>query len=248
MTASQRDPGRVVAIVQARMTSTRLPGKVLADLCGRPALAALIARTRQSRLLDAIVVATTVNATDDPLAGLCAELGVPVYRGDEADVLGRYREAAAFAEADTVVRITGDCPMIDPGVIDQAIAMYAHGDWDYVSNCNIRTYPDGLDVEVFSRAALEEADREANHAFLREHVTPYIRGTRPEYGSGAFKVGQLVFDADFGHIRWTLDTADDLQRIRRLVSALGENYTWLQALSVATREPDLLGLPPGNGA
>lgn len=232
----------LVAIVQARMTSSRLPGKVLADICGKPMLQRVIERARRVERLDAILVATTVNASDDPVVELCNRLGVKAFRGDERDALERYGEAAAFAAAVAVLRLTGDCPMIDPGVIDKAIAMFEEGTWDYVSNCNVRTYPDGLDAEVFTRAALDEAVREARHSFLREHVTPYIRGSHPEYGRGPFRIGQVTFEADFSHLRWTVDTAEDLERIRCLVAGLPENFTWLQALAAATRQPELLGL------
>lgn len=232
----------LVAIIQARMTSTRLPGKVLADICGKPMLQHVIERIRRVERLDDILVATTVNTSDDPVRELCSRLRVKAFRGEEADVLGRYGDAAAYCGAEAVVRLTGDCPMIDPGVIDKAIAMFEEGTWDYVSNCNVRTYPDGLDTEVFTRAALDEAVSEARHPFLREHVTPYIRGTHPQSGRRPFRIGHVTFEADFSHLRWTVDTAEGLERIRRLVAILPENFTWLEALAAATREPDLLGV------
>jgi len=235
---------QTATIIQARMTSTRLPGKVLADIDGRPALAGMLVRVRRAVHAGHVVVATTVNATDDPVAKLCEELGVAVHRGDEMDVLGRYIEAAKAVDADPIVRLTADCPMIDPGVVDQAIQIYLESGVDYVSNGIQRTYPDGLDVEVFSRHSLEVAGREATHPFLREHVTPYIRGTFPQYESGEFRIGHCKFEADFSHIRWTLDTDEDLERIRRLVERLPDDYTWLEALSVATRYPELLGVTP----
>lgn len=232
-----------VAIIQARMTSTRLPGKVLANLAGKPALEHMIGRVRRARRLTEIVVATTVNATDDPVVALCERLGVRVTRGDEADVLGRFAEAAEATRARVIVRLSADCPMIEPALIDQTLAMYLDGHWDYVSNSVRRTYPDGLDVEAFSREALEEAAREAQHPFSREHVTPYITGTRPELPHGDFAIGDLIFEADFSHIRWTVDTPQDLERCRRLFALLPKDFTWLEALAVATREPDLLGVP-----
>ncbi len=225
------------------MTSTRLPGKVLADICGKPAIVNMINRVRMAKRLDAIVVATTVNTTDDPVAQICNDLDVEVFRGDEKDVLGRYLAAAEHFDADPVVRLTADCPMIDPCVIDQAIDMFATGNWDYVSNGIVRTYPDGLDVEVFSFPALKAAADSTDHSFCREHVTPYIKGNQAGIPHGDFKTGHLTFAGDFGHIRWTLDTAEDLERIRALIDRLPDGYTWLEALSVATREPELLGLP-----
>lgn len=235
----------LVAIVQARMTSSRLPGKVLADICGKAALQRQIERIQQAKRVDKIMVATTTNASDDPIVELCGRLGVDVFRGDEADVLERFRGAAEAAGATAVVRLTADCPMIDPDVLDGVVELFNEGCWDYVSNCNERTFPDGLDVEVFTRAALEEAAEKATAPFQREHVTPYMRGMFLQYVSGEFRIAQYTYPADFSHVRWTLDTVDDLERIRRLIAQLPEDYTWLQALSVATRQPELLG-PQGT--
>jgi len=229
-----------MAIVQARMTSTRLPGKVLADICGKPALRRMLERVLRAKRLDAVAVATTVNATDDPVEKLCRDLGVSVFRGDEPDVLGRYCGAAGQFGADVIVRLTADCPMIEPTVIDEAVELFQKGAWDYVSNTLIRTYPIGLDVEVFSRAALERAAREADHPDLREHVTLYINGKRPHLPHGQFSLCQVTFDADFSHIRWTVDTAEDLERVRRFYAVLPETFTWLEALAAATRQPELL--------
>jgi spore coat polysaccharide biosynthesis protein SpsF (cytidylyltransferase family) len=232
----------MIAIIQARMTSTRLPGKVLADIAGRPALQQMLERVRQSQRLDGIVVATTHNVTDDPIQELCDRMGISTFRGDEHDVLGRFLSAAEEADADAVVRLTADCPMIDSQVIDQVVTAFDPTRCDYVSNTIERTFPDGLDVEVMTLDALKEANREARDPFLREHVTPYISGKRSDLNAGNFKIMQVTFDADFAHVRWTLDTQEDLERIRELVSKLPENYGWLQALSVATREPGLLGI------
>ena len=232
----------VTVIIQARMTSTRLPGKVLMDIAGQPALAYQIGRVRKVKDIGPLIVATTTNSTDDPMVDLCRTLDVDVYRGDEADVLGRYRDAADHAGADHIMRLTADCPMIDPGVIGDVLKKYAESKWDYVSNCNPHTFPNGLDVEVFGRGALEEANRNANHSFLREHVTPYIRASHKQYGFGEFRRGLVECFADLRHIRWPLDTPADLERIRKLVSALPPNYTWQQALSLATKRPELLGV------
>ena len=233
---------RTVAIVQARMTSTRLPGKVLADLCGAPLLARMIGRIRRARRLDGVVVATTARPSDDPVAALAAQLEVGLFRGDEADVLGRFAGAAAAARADVIVRLTADCPLHDPALIEDAVEGFTAGGWDYYGNAVERTFPDGLDVEVFSRAALERAATDARHPFLREHVTPWINGAWPEYGFGPFRRGAMRFAADFAHLRWTVDTAEDLARVRRIWTRAPDDFTWLQALSVATREPALLGV------
>lgn len=232
---SQPGRGKVVAIIQARMTSTRLPGKVLADIHGKPMLERMLDRVRRARSLDEIIVATTVNATDDPVVELGRRLGVRVFRGDEADVLGRYRAAAREASADVVVRLTADCPMIDPAVVDQAVAMFLEGDWDYLSNSRVRTYPDGLDVEVFTRDALERAAREARHPQLREHVTLYINGRYKDLPCGTFRVGDMAYERDLSHLQWSVNTAEDLERVRRLFAALPEGFTWEDAVAVVEK-------------
>lgn len=243
ITTGRRQVAPRIAIIQARMTSTRLPGKVLADIAGKPALQHMLERVAKARRVDDIVVATTVNASDDPVAALCDGLGVRHFRGDERDVLGRYRDAAAAASARTVIRLTADCPMTDPSIVDEAIRAFELGDWDYVSNVRPRTYPDGLDVEVFSRDALEKAAVAVAQAELREHVTLYINGNRPHLGKGDFKLGSITLPGDFSHIRWTVDTSEDLARIRQLMAALPEGFGWMEALAEASRNPSLLGLP-----
>ena len=232
---------KTVAIIQARMTSTRLPGKVLADLCGRPMLAHMLARVARARRLDAIWVATTTNAADDPVAQLCQSLSVPVFRGSESDVLGRYALAAAQTQADVVMRLTADCPMMDPVLIDEAVHAFTAVSYDYFSNAIRRTYPDGLDLEIFSRATLDEADQKSRLPFQREHVTPYMRtGAYKDVPTGNFRVGQMLAPADFGHLRWTVDTAEDLAHVRRLVRDLPAEYTWMDAIALLTRRPELL--------
>lgn len=233
---------RVVAIVQARMTSTRLPGKVLADLCGAPLLQRIVERLRLCRRLDAIVVATTVNRDDDPVEALALKLGVEVYRGDEADVLGRVLAAAEGARADVIVRITADCPVIDPGIVDECIRLRAERGVDYASNVNVRTYPDGLDTEVIRIDALRTAGREARDPILREHVTPYIRGIFPNLPSGNFSRADLKFCADLSHVRWTVDRQDDLDRVREIFATFDKPFGWLDVLSLATKRPHLLGV------
>jgi spore coat polysaccharide biosynthesis protein SpsF len=230
-------------IIQARMTSSRLPGKVLADICGKPSLQHMLERVSRAKKVNNIIVATTVNATDDPIVELCNQLGYKVFRGDEIDVLGRFLQAAELENSEVVVRLTADCPMVDPTIIDEVIGVYNLGDFDYVSNCNERTYPDGLDVEIFSISALREADENVISSFGREHVTPYIRGVYFEYERGNFKIKQVKFLTDLSHIRWTVDTYKDLEVVRELISNLPEKYSWLDALSFATKKPYLLGLP-----
>lgn len=221
---------RSVAIIQARMTSSRLPGKVMADIGGRPSLQRMIERVRPAAGLDEISVATTALVTDDPVVELCERLGVRCFRGDEQDVLGRYVAAAAAFSADVVVRLTADCPMHDPEIIEMALRLYRQGGYDHVSNAVKRTFPDGLDVEVMSREALMRADREAKHQFLREHVTTYIRCSRPELGCGDFVLGHILNDIDLSAVRWTVDRQEDLDRVRRFFSALPDGFSWREAM------------------
>jgi len=235
---------QTVALIQARMTSTRLPGKVLADLAGLPLLQRMLARVARAKRLDGVVVATTDNATDDPVAALCSSLGVQVFRGSEADVLGRMLAAAEMVAAKVAVRLTADCPMIDPDVIDQCLVLREQKGVDYASNVNRRTYPDGLDVECFTIEALRRADAEAVAPKAREHVTPYMRGIFPDLPQGHFSRADLTFAADFGFLRWTVDHAEDLERVREFFTALAEPFTWLDALSWATRHPHLLASNP----
>lgn len=231
---------KIIAVVQARMGSTRLPGKVLADLSGKPLLSQMINRVRRSQRIDGLVVATSVGAKDDAIVDVCEQLQTPVYRGDEQDVLSRFVGAASSMSATAVVRLTADCPMIDPEIIDDIVNAFGKSDFDYASNCNVRTFPDGLDVEVFSMDALIEANERSTESFSREHVTPYIRGIHREVVLGAFKRYNFLFGADFSHLRWTVDTVEDLSRVRRIFDLMPPDFGWLDALSCVTRHPELL--------
>lgn len=206
---------KTVIVVQARMTSTRLPGKVLLPLAGQPMLTRLIERLRRVKRADAVVVATTINATDDPIAALCEQLGVPCHRGSELDVLSRYADAARLNDADVVVRITSDCPLIDPALVDRLIAAYLEGGCDYVSNMLPPTWPYGMAVEVFSATALREAHAEAAQASEREHVTPFIYW-HPE----RYRLRNVESPTDLSAQRWTVDTAEDYELVRRLFETL----------------------------
>lgn len=208
---------KTAIIVQARMTSTRLPGKVLKKVLGKTLLEYQIERLRRVRNADGIIIATTINDTDQPIVDLCAHLGVTVTRGSESDVLSRYHEAASLHGVETVVRVTSDCPAIEPAVVDRIIEFYrAHrGNFDYVSNSLTQSYPYGLAAEVFSFEALDEAAREAVAEPEREHVSPFIY-TRPE----RYRIGQVVHEQDLSHHRWTVDTPEDFELIRRLLESL----------------------------
>jgi spore coat polysaccharide biosynthesis protein SpsF len=228
---------KVVIIDQARMTSTRLPGKVLKPVLGKPLLEYQIERLRRVAHADELVIATTTNASDDVLVDFCRQHGVKVYRGSEMDVLSRYYGAATESGADVVVRVTSDCPVIDPAVVDQVIVHYLdHRDeYDYVSNTQVRSFPRGMDAEVFSMGALESAYHEGRLEYEREHVTPFLY-RHPE----RFKVGQWVFREDRGDERWTVDTPEDLELVRRIIEALyprKPEFTLVDILELLDRHP-----------
>ena len=192
------------------MRSTRLPGKVLADICGVPMLGRVVERVRKSGKIAETIVATSRLEADDAIARFCEAKGILCFRGDESDVLDRYYQAARARAANTVVRVTADCPLIDAAVIDRVISEFECAQADYASNTLRLTYPDGLDAEVFSFAALERAWREAAKPSEREHVTPYIRN--PE----RFKLAGVESPANYSQERWTVDEAADLEFVRRI--------------------------------
>lgn len=205
---------RIVAIIQARMGSTRLPGKILMPLAGKPVLQRVIERVRAAGVFDEVAVATTVGAIDDPVAELCRALGTTVVRGDEADVLSRYGLAAAETRADAVMRITADCPLIDPDVLAAMVARSGEGDADLVTNARERTFPRGLDAELFTRAALDTMLAEARAPEEREHVTPFLY-RHP----GRFRIVDHLHQQDYSSGRWTLDTPEDYELLRRIHDA-----------------------------
>ena len=237
---------RVVAIVQARMASTRLPGKVLADIGGVPMLARTMERARRCRRVDAWMVATTLEAGDDAVEALCRARGYGVYRGSLHDVLDRYVKAARQAKADVIVRLTADCPLLDPELVDQAVQAFlvASPPADLVVNRlpGARTYPIGLDTEVVSLAALERAWREAREPHQREHVLPYLYDP-----PGRFRVIRLDAERDYGSLRWTVDTPEDLEFVRQVVARLeprGE-FRWRDILALIEADPGLAQINAG---
>lgn len=207
---------KTLAIVQARMSSTRLPGKVLKELGGRPLIGFMLERVKRAAEVHEIVLATSTDASDDELAATVRELGFGVFRGSLDDVLARFAGAAEGRGADVLVRLTGDCPLIDPALIDRAVKHLRHQGLDYVTNGEPAMYPDGLDVEAFTQAALQRAFVEARLPSEREHVTPYLR-----VPAAGFRRGSLAGAVDLSALRWTVDHADDLAVVRALVDALG---------------------------
>lgn len=229
---------RIVGIVQARMGSNRLPGKVLLEVDGKPLLQYQIERMLKASLLDDLVIATTKQEIEEPIIKFCEQLGIPCYRGSENDVLDRYFHAAKHFKSDVIVRMTSDCPIIDPTIIDKVIQFYLDNQFDYVSNTQTRTFPRGMDTEVFSMTLLEKAYFNARKQYEREHVTPYFY-MNPE----KFSIGQVVQKQDFSHLRLTVDTNEDFRLISILIKDLySQNPNFdLQAITdMFVREPNLI--------
>ena len=235
---------KVVVIIQARMGSTRLPGKVLLDLGGKPMLARVVSRCRQATMVDQVVIATSDDPSDDAIENYCLAQGYPCFRGSLHDVLDRYYQAARQFEASIIVRITADCPLIDPAVIDQVVSALIGREqelkWDFVANRLPppwkRSYPIGLDVEVCTFSALERAWKEAKEAHQREHVMPYLYEQE-----GRFQVLVLNHIPDYGDLRWTVDTPEDLALIRQIYSRFdgGDGFSWMDVIELFQNEPAL---------
>lgn len=261
---------RVVAIIQARMESSRLPNKVLLDICGQPMLARVIGRARQAKSLAAVTVATPADTNEEPIARLCAQMGVPCSRGSLYDVLERYHQAALEFKADVIVRLTADCPLLDPELMDDTVAALmgkpgltgqwspAYPDapvpppsrrgipWDFAANRLPppfhRTYPIGLDVEACTFEALDRAWREAKEAHEREHVFPYLYEA-----PGRFRCRVGNHAMDYGSLRWTVDTAEDLDLVRTIYQAFSgrEDFSWQEVLRQFEAHPEWSGINAG---
>jgi len=224
---------RTVAIVQARMGSTRLPGKVLTDLAGEPMLTRIVQRLQGARTLHDVVVATTTAQRDDAIEDLCRQHRWPCYRGSEEDALDRYYRAAIEARAEVIVRITADCPLIDPELVDQVVEALRRSRpaADYASN---NGFPIGLDVEVVRFAALQRAWQEDPHSTWREHVTVYLY-RHPEL----FRLITVSHDVDLRDTRWTVDTTEDLAFVRHIYEHFGDrHFSWRDVLELLQRHPD----------
>lgn len=228
---------KVVAIIQARLLSTRLPRKVFLDLGGEAMLTRVVTRTRRAQQIADVVVATSTLAADDPIAAFCAEQGWHCFRGDEQDVLDRYHRAAAAHDAEVIVRITSDCPLIDPGVLDATINEFLAGQPETDYACNFhprRTFPRGLDAEVFSRAVLERCWREAADPYSREHVTAFIYRN-----AHLFHVRSIESGGDWSHLRWTVDTPEDYELARLIYAHFGHGeFSWRDVLAAYEQHPE----------
>lgn len=259
---------RTIAIIQARMGSSRLPGKVLLDIGGLPMLVRVVERTRRAAYLDGVMVATTDDSSDDSVVELCRDHGYPFYRGSVQDVLDRYHQAAHFQDARVIVRITADCPVIDPAVIDRTVEAFfgktlpqdeilshreslpdlpqAENPFDFAANRLPppfrRTYPIGLDVEVCSLSALDYAWEHAQEKHQREHVMPYLYDT-----VGRFDVLLVNHEIDLGSLRWTVDTPEDLELLQRIYAHFGnrDDFSWLDVLDLWKKMPGLFEINAG---
>lgn len=227
----------IVAILQARLSSSRLPGKVLKPILGRPMLWHHLERIKRVKKIDKIIVATSDQADDDPIEMLCHQSGIDCFRGSLNDVLDRYFWAAKKYEAKTVIRLTGDCPLADPEVIDFGIEFFLNNDFDYVSNCVERSYPIGLDMEIFRFKCLEDASREARLPSQREHVTLFIQDNPKRY-----KLGHFKNDRDLSHHRWTVDEPADFEFVKQVYDSLYNDnpyFTTNDILGLLNDKPEL---------
>ena len=239
---------KVVAIVQARMGSTRLPDKVLRKIGDKPMIQLLLERLSLSKMIDEIVVATSIDKRNDELGSVVKHLGYKIFHGSETDVLSRYLETAKSVDADIIIRITGDCPLIDPFLVDQCIERFLAEDVDYLSNNQPPTFPDGLDTEVFSYQALERSASEATSSYDREHVTPFLRndiGTRR---------GQVLSKTDYSSSRWSVDEKADLTVVQNVFQFFAPrvDFGWLEVIELERKRLDLFkanyGLIRNEGA
>ena len=226
---------KTVAIVQARMGSKRFPNKVMKLIDGKPLIELLLKRLQKSKTIDQIILATSVAPDNQPLVDHALKLGVGSYRGSENDVLSRFHEAAKKYEATIVVRITGDCPLVDSELVDECISKFQLLEVDYLSNTEPATFPDGLDIEVFKFSALEQANAEVSTSFDREHVTPYLRR------SVNFKKFYLNNEIDLSGLRWTVDEAEDFEVIKNVFKHFTPEiyFGWKQVLQLAKDEPEI---------
>jgi spore coat polysaccharide biosynthesis protein SpsF len=219
---------KTILITQARMSSTRLPGKILMEVGNTPLLKIHLDRLKKSKNIDKIIVATTVNKEDDIIEKLVLDWGFEVFRGSENDVLDRFYQAVKKINPIWVVRVTSDCPLIDPKLVDKIIEVTQAEGNDYGSNVIEETFPDGQDVEVFKFTALETAWKSAKKESEREHVTPYIRNNSNQKGKNIFSSISYKNNIDYSRIRITVDEANDFELINKVITQLGFNKSWFE--------------------
>jgi spore coat polysaccharide biosynthesis protein SpsF len=234
---------KIVTVIQARSGSTRLPGKVMLDILGKPLLIRMVERVQASKLAGTLVIATTEESEDDLIANLCAQNNIHCYRGSSLDLLDRHYQAAKLFDAEAVVKIPSDCPLIDPAVIDKVLQYFIENDFDYVSNLHPATYPDGNDVEVMKFAAIEKAWKEAEKPFEREHTTPYL-WENPEKFTLANIPWETGLDYSMSH-RWTIDYPEDFVFIKSIYEHLypvNPNFGLQDILNLTEQRPDIFAL------
>ena len=234
---------KIGAIVQIRVDSTRLPKKALSDILGKPMTLRLLERLQRSELINEIIVATTKNKTDDELVKIVEENNIKIFRGSTEDVLDRYYQAAKQNDIDIIARITGDCPLVDPEIVDNMIRYFLDNDFDYVSNTIKPTYPDGICVEVFSYKTLEKTWNEARLMSEREHVTPYIT-KHPE----SFNINNFKNNEDLSDLRWTVDEPQDLEFVREIFNRLYNKknvFHMRDVLKLLEKNPELKNINSG---
>ena len=235
-------PG-VAIIIQARMSATRLPGKSLMEIEGKPVIWHVVERARKAKQANTVMIATTVEKSDQPIADFAKKSGIACFRGDLNDVLDRYYNAAKQSGAGIIVRITGDSPLVDPGLIDEAVGLLKRGKYDYVSNSQ-QPWMDGFDVEAFTFASLERAWKEAEMASQREHVTPYMRD------SGKFRVHYLKNDPKLDGVQCSIDHEADLAFVREiykhmLKKGLDHEFSYKDVIALLEEKPELLKINKG---
>lgn len=227
----------ILGIVQARVSSSRLPEKVIRLLLGKPMILRQIERLKRIRQLDRLILATSSDASDDRLAEVCVQKGIECFRGNLNDVLDRFYQAALPYRPDYVVRLTGDCPLADPELIDKLITFFLSGSYDYGCNCLEPTYPDGLDAEIFRFSCLEYSWKEASLPSQREHVTPFIH-QQPD----RFRIGCMKSAVDLSDLRWTVDEPADFDLVTLIYEALypvNPKFATKDILALLEKRPDL---------
>ena len=233
----------IVTVIQARLGSTRLPGKVLMPILDKPLLWQMVERVKRATLAGTIVIATTTESSDDIIEEFCQAEGLPCYRGSKDDLLDRHYQAAKLYNADAVVKIPSDCPLIDPAVIDKVLQYYLDHDFDFVSNLHPATYPDGNDVEIMRWGAIEKARNEATRTLEREHTTPYI-WENPD----KFKIGNVVWEAGLDYSmshRWTIDYPEDFTFIKTVYEHLypiKPAFDLQDILDLTHQKPDIFAI------
>lgn len=227
----------ILAILQARLSSTRLPGKVLKPIMDKPMLAYHLERISRCKQIDKLIVATSDHPEDMAIADLCQKLNVTCFQGPLEDVLTRFYLATQAYQPTHIVRLTGDCPLADPELIDELITFHVEGQYDYSSNCHIATYPDGLDAEILTYPAFMRIYQQATTQAEREHVTYYVHQHKAE-----FKIGLLSREPSLAHLRWTVDEPADFELVKRIYERLypeNPNFKTADILALIDREPEL---------